>query len=95
MLRNKPNAKVIAQLSTVLLERAVLLLDLEPFASSVRKVIAEQLLLIFQLQPGLVVDQQREMLDYLGNLRTLTTGGELCYMHLVCVGGGEGGREGG
>ena len=31
-------------------------------------------------------------MDYLGNIRTLTTGGELCYMHLVCV--GEGGKEG-
>ena len=89
VLHQGSNSKVITQLATVLLERTILLYDLEPFTSEARQVIAEQLLVLFQLQPQLVVDQQRELLDYLGNLRTLSTGGEHCYMHLVRRGWGQ------
>ena len=71
------------QLASVLMERIVLLYDLEPFASRVREVITKQLLVIYRQHPQLVVDQQRELLEYLGNLRTLSTGGEHCFMHLV------------
>ena len=71
------------QLASILLERIVLLYNLEPFVSEAHKVLAKQLLLIYELHPHLVVDQQRDLLDYLGNLRTLTTGGEHCYIHLV------------
>lgn len=53
------------------------------YQEEVRKVLAEQLLVIFKLYPHLVVDFHRDILDYLGNLRTLTSGGEHCYMHLV------------
>lgn len=77
------NDKVTMQLAGLLLERAVLIYNLEPFSVQAREVIAKQLLAIFKLHPHLVVDQRRELLEYLDNLRTLTTGGELCYMHLV------------
>lgn len=77
------SCKLTTQLATVLLERIVLLYEMQPFASEIRKAIAKQLLLIFQLHPQLVVDQHLELLEFLGNLRTLTTGGEHCYMHLV------------
>ncbi len=71
------------QLASVLLERIILLYNLEPFASKVREAIAKQLLVMFHLHPELVVDQRGELLEYLGNVRTLATGGEVCYMHLV------------
>ena len=71
------------QLASVLLERIVLLYDLEPFSRGVRRVLANQLLIIYERYPHLVVDHQVELLQYLGNLRTLNVGGEHCYMHLV------------
>ena len=77
--------KVTMQLASVLLERIVILYELEPFAGRVRHIMAEQLLGMFRLHPQLLFDQQRELLEYLGNLRTLTTGGEHCYMHLVSL----------
>ena len=71
------------QLATVLLERIVLLYDIHPFVSQARKIMAKQLLIIYELHPYLVVDNHRDLLDFLGNIRTLTAGGEHCYMHLV------------
>ena len=75
----------MVQLCSVLLERIVLLYDTEPFGTDCRKIMADQLLLIFERYPHLVVDHRRDLLDYLGNLRTLSVGGEHCYMHLVRV----------
>lgn len=45
--------------------------------------IAEQLLAIFQAEPTLLVDHSREIMEFLTNLRTLKSGGEDCYTHLV------------
>lgn len=53
------------------------------YQDEVRKVLAEQLLTIFKLHPLLVIDFHRDILDFISNLRTLTSGGEHCYMHLV------------
>ena len=53
------------------------------YQEEVRKVLAEQLLAIFKLHPHLVIDFHRDILDFLGNLRNLMSGGEHCYMHLV------------
>ena len=61
----------------------MLLYNVESFQSETRKVISEYLLIIFKLHPHLIVDHHRDLLDFLGNLRSLTSGGEHCYMHLV------------
>ena len=47
------------------------------------RVVAEQLLLIFRAHPHLVVDYHQDLLDYLSNIRNLSSGGEHCYLHLV------------
>ena len=49
------------------------------------RVVAEQLLLIFRAHPHLVVDYHHDLLDYLSNIRNLSSGGEHCYLHLVRV----------
>ena len=49
------------------------------------RVVAEQLLLIFRAHPHLVVDYHLDLLDYLSNIRNLSSGGEHCYLHLVRV----------
>lgn len=77
------NSKVTLQLATVVLERVVLLYGMPSFVSAVQEVVSKQMLQIYQLHPTLIVDQHRDILDFLGNLRTLTAGGEHCYIHLV------------
>ena len=47
------------------------------------RVVADQLLLIFRSYPHLVVDYHHDILEFLGNLRNLSSGGEHCYLHLV------------
>ena len=75
----------VIQLASVLLERIVLLYDMEDFSSRTRRVMADQLLLIYERHPQLVVDHHQDLLNYLGNLHMLNIGGEHCYMHLVRV----------
>ena len=53
------------------------------YQDDVHQVLAEQLLTVFRLYPHMVFDFHRDILDFLGNLRTLNSGGEHCYMHLV------------
>ena len=54
-------------------------------SSILHRVIAEQLLIIFQQFPRLVVDYCRDVADYLRTLRNLTSAGEHCYVHLVRI----------
>lgn len=78
-------AGLVSQLVPLLLERTVLLYNIPAFQTQVRKVIAEQLLEIFCCHTHLVMDHQRDLLEFLGNLRNLSAGGEHCYLHLVWI----------
>ena len=40
---------------------------------------------MFRAHPHLLVDHHRDLMEFLGDLRNLTSGGEHCYMHLVWV----------
>ncbi len=73
----------MVQLCSVILERIVVLYDIEPFETNAREIMADQMLVIFERYPHLVVDHQRDLLDFVGSLRTLSVGGEHCYMHMV------------
>ena len=53
------------------------------------RVFAEQLLELFKAYPNLVVDFHRDLREHLSNLRTLATGGEPLYLHLVSGRGRE------
>ena len=75
----------LSQLVTVLLERVLLLYKMESFQTETRDVISDQLLEILKLHSHFVIDFQREILEFLSNLRTLNSGGEYFYMHLVCL----------
>lgn len=79
------NEEVLSQLVTVVMERAVLLYSIEFFQTEVRKVISDQLMEVFKLHSTFVVDFKQEILDFLGNLRSLKSAGEHFYMHLVSI----------
>lgn len=61
----------------------MLVLTSLPPLPTLTRVLAEQLLGIFRTYPNLVVDFHRDLREHLSNLRTLATGGEPLYLHLV------------
>ncbi len=75
--------EVLSQLVTVVMERAVLLYQIDFFQSQVRVVISDQLMEMFKQHPHFIIDFKQEILDFLSNLRSLNSAGENFYMHLV------------
>uniref|UniRef100_A0A8C9W4U0 Adaptor related protein complex 5 subunit zeta 1 n=1 Tax=Scleropages formosus TaxID=113540 RepID=A0A8C9W4U0_SCLFO len=74
--------KLINQLVLVLLERSGLLLSVKNYKMEVQRVFSFHLLLLCKLQPSLIMDLSRELLDFTGATTNIYHKEEL-YTHMV------------
>lgn len=59
---------------SVILERVRTLYNIDSFRADVRKVLAEQMLSLFQRYPQLIVDLRKELLEFVGTRRNVGDG---------------------
>ncbi|XP_051988066.1 AP-5 complex subunit zeta-1-like isoform X4 [Xyrauchen texanus] len=76
--------KLINQLLLVLLERSSLLYDIKTFNAEVQKVFSTHLQALCKLHPPLIVDQSRELLDFVGSPANIYSKEDI-YTHVVWV----------
>eukprot|EP00051_Salpingoeca_urceolata_P011857 m.147409 g.147409 ORF g.147409 m.147409 type:complete len:263 (+) comp17285_c1_seq1:1974-2762(+) len=72
-------------LSQVMLERVVKLYNIESFRAAARKVLADQILSIFEASPRLIVDLRKDLLEFIGNRRNVGEGKEEFFVHVVWI----------
>ena len=70
---------------SVILERVRTLYSIDRFRADVRKVLAEQMLSLFQRYPQLIVDLRKELLEFVGTRRNVGDGREEFFVHVVWV----------
>ena len=76
---------LVLQVVSVMLERISTLYAIETFRADIRKVFATQMIVLFQAHPKLIVDLNKELLDYVGNRRNVGQGKEEFFVHIVWV----------
>uniref|UniRef100_A0A3Q3IY18 Adaptor related protein complex 5 subunit zeta 1 n=1 Tax=Monopterus albus TaxID=43700 RepID=A0A3Q3IY18_MONAL len=76
--------KLLAHLILVMLERSSLLLNLPTYIEEVHRVFSCHLLRLCKLQPSLVVDQSRELVEFAGTTASVYSKEEM-YTHVVWV----------
>lgn len=75
----------LKELVPVVLERVVILYDIEQLRTDVRAVLADVILRIFKQQPGLVIDLKKELLDFINNRSNVSEGREDFFLHVVWI----------
>eukprot|EP00045_Choanoeca_perplexa_P007447 m.67784 g.67784 ORF g.67784 m.67784 type:complete len:793 (-) comp14085_c0_seq1:14-2392(-) len=79
------DAESLKELVPVVLERVVVLYDIEQLGTDVQAVLADVILHIFKQQPGLVIDLKKELLDFINNRSNVSEGREDFFLHVVWI----------
>eukprot|EP00048_Salpingoeca_helianthica_P001006 m.45755 g.45755 ORF g.45755 m.45755 type:complete len:748 (+) comp11043_c0_seq1:52-2295(+) len=81
-LRECEHATVLGVFQAML-ERIVKLFPVEPFAASIREVLAERVVSLFQGHPGLLYDSSKECLEFVTSLKHSGDGRAAFFSHVV------------
>ncbi|XP_074647324.1 AP-5 complex subunit zeta-1-like [Tubulanus polymorphus] len=76
--------RLAGQLVPVIIERVGLLYKAAQFESEIKKILADGMLMLFELYPKLLMQQHEEIRDYIGSLRHAVNNEEF-FVHMVWI----------
>ncbi|XP_062507913.1 AP-5 complex subunit zeta-1-like [Corticium candelabrum] len=76
---------VISRVLPVMMERLGLLYTIPSFQKELRRIIADELLLMFKAFPSLIVDHASDITEFTASLRNMMDGKEHYFVHLIWI----------